>query len=72
MLYRSDDVVGVSNVVAETEDAPAVWRSLSLLAAQTFPRLPLVGYESGRELKAAVNAGFEAGDKLRVWVTARD
>jgi hypothetical protein len=72
MLYRSDDVVGVSNVVAETADAAAVWRSLGLLAAQTFPRLPLVGYESGHELKAAVDAGFEAGDKLRVWVTARD
>jgi hypothetical protein len=72
MLYRAEDGVGVSNVVAEAADAPAVWRSLTVLAAQTFPRLPLVGYESGRELKAAVAAGFEAGDKLRVWVTARD
>ncbi|WP_425065488.1 hypothetical protein [Reyranella sp.] len=72
MLYRAEDVVGVSNVVAEAADAPAVWRSLTLLAAQTFPRLPLVGYESGRELQAAVKSGFEAGDKLRVWVTARD
>ena len=72
MLYQAEDVVGVSNVVAEAADAPAVWRSLTVLAAQTFPRMPLVGYESGRELKAAVKAGFEAGDKLRVWVTARD
>jgi hypothetical protein len=72
MLYRAEDVVGVSNVVAEAADAPAVWRSLTVLSARTFPRLPLVGYESGRELKAAVEAGFEAGDKLRVWVTARD
>ncbi len=72
MLYRAEDVVGVTNVVAETSDAAAVWRSLTLLSAQTFPRLPLVGYESGRELKAAVKAGFESGDKLRVWVTARD
>ncbi|MFN4014631.1 MAG: hypothetical protein ACK4JB_04820 [Reyranella sp.] len=72
MLYRSDDLVGVSNVLADTADAAAVWRSLTLLAAQTFPRLPLVGYESGRELQAAVDAGFEAGDTLRVWVTARD
>ena len=72
MLYRAEEVVGVSNVVAEAGDAPAVWRSLTLLAAQTFPRLPLVGYESGRELEAAVSAGFEAGDELRVWVTARD
>jgi len=72
MLYRAEEVLGVSNVVAEAGDAPAVWRSLTLLAAQTFPRLPLVGYESGRELEAAVSAGFEAGDELRVWVTARD
>ena len=72
MLYRAGDVVGVSNVVAEAADAPAVWRSLALLAAQTFPRLPLVGYESGDELEAAVTSGFEAGDDLRVWVTDRD
>jgi len=72
MLYRAEEVVGVSNVVAEAADAPAVWRSLTLLAAQTFPRLALVGYESGDELVAAVKSGFEAGDKLRVWVTARD
>lgn len=71
-LYCSDDLVGVSNVVAETADAAAVWRSLTLLATQTFPRQPLVGYESGHELQAAVEAGFEAGDGLRVWVTVRD
>lgn len=72
MLYRSDGVVGLSNVVAEAADAMAVWRSLILLSAQTFPRLPLVGYESGNELTAALDAGFEAGDKLRIWVRERD
>ncbi|CAN5921943.1 hypothetical protein BH11PSE3_BH11PSE3_22330 [soil metagenome] len=72
MLYRSDGVVGLSNVVAEAADAVAVWRSLILLSAQTFPRLPLVGYESGNELGAALDAGFEAGDKLRIWVRERD
>ncbi len=68
MLYRSDGVVGLTNVVAEAADAIAVWRSLILLSAQTFPRLPLVGYESGNELAAALDAGFEHGDPLRVWV----
>jgi hypothetical protein len=68
MLYRAEGVVGLSNVVADAADAPAVWRSLTLLAVQTFPRLPLVGYESGRELEAAEAAGFERGDRLRVWV----
>jgi hypothetical protein len=72
MLYRADGVVGLSNVVADAADAVAVWRSLSLLAATTFPRLPLVGYESGDELQAALDAGFEIGDPLRVWVKARD
>jgi hypothetical protein len=71
MLYRAEGVVGLSNVVADAADAGAVWRSLILLAARTFPRLPLVGYESGNELKAAVAAGFEVGDKLRVWVRER-
>jgi hypothetical protein len=71
MLYRAEGVVGLSNVVADAADAVAVWRSLILLAARTFPRLPLVGYESGNELQAATAAGFEAGDKLRVWVRER-
>jgi hypothetical protein len=71
MLYRSDGVVGLSNVVAEAADAVAVWRSLILLSAQTFPRLPLVGYESGGELAAALDAGFEIGDPLRIWIQGR-
>ena len=72
MLYRSDGIVGLSNVVAEAADAIAVWRSLILLSAQTFPRLPVVGYESGNELAAALDAGFEIGDPLRVWVRSHD
>ena len=72
MLYRAAGVVGLSNVVAEAADAVTVWRSLILLASRTFPRLPLVGYESGSELAAALDAGFEIGDPLRIWVRARD
>ena len=68
MFYRGEGVVGLTNVVAEAADSLAVWRTLGLLAAQTFPRLPLVGYESGTELQAAVDAGFEIGDPLRIWV----
>jgi len=72
MLYRAEGVVGLTNVVADAADARAVWRSLALLAAQTFPRLPVVGYESGDELAAARDAGFEVGDRLRVWVRSKD
>ena len=69
-LYRTDKVVGLSNVVADADDEPGVWRDLSSLAASTFPNLPLVGYESGDELTAAHKAGFEIGDPLRIWVRA--
>ena len=71
-FYRSDGVIGLSNVVAEFDDEPAVWRDLASLAAATFPGFPLVGYESGDELAAARKAGFEVGDPLRVWVVARE
>jgi len=72
MFYRAEGVVGLSNVVADAADARTVWRALALLAAQTFPRLPLVGYESGDELSAARDAGYEIGDKLRIWVKSKD
>ncbi|NDH60707.1 MAG: hypothetical protein EBY18_03440 [Alphaproteobacteria bacterium] len=72
MFYRAEGVVGLSNVVADAADARTVWRALALLAAQTFPRLPLVGYESGDELNAARDAGFEVGDKLRIWVKSKE
>jgi hypothetical protein len=71
-FYRADGVVGLSNIVAEADDAPAVWRDLAALAATTFPNLPLVGYETEDELKAAAKAGFEAGDPLRIWVRSRE
>ena len=70
-FYRAENVVGLSNVVAEPVDSVAVFRDLASLAANTFPGLSLVGYESGNELKAAQGAGFEAGDELRIWVRER-
>jgi len=70
-LYRAEKVVGLSNVVAEPGDAVAVFRDLVALAAGLFPGLPIVGYESGNELDAAISAGFEPGDELRIWVSER-
>jgi hypothetical protein len=48
-----------------------MFRDLVALAAGLFPGLPIVGYESGIELTAAINAGFEPGDELRIWVRER-
>jgi len=71
-LYRAENVVGLSNAVAEPADSVAVFRDLASLAANTFPGLSLVGYESDNELKAAKGAGFELGDELRIWVRERE
>lgn len=70
-LYRAEKIVGLSNVVAEPGDAVAVFRDLVALASGLFPGLPIVGYESGNELKAAIDAGFQPGDDLRIWVRER-
>jgi hypothetical protein len=72
MLYCAEGVVGLTNVVADAADAASVFRALILLSARTFPRLPVIGYEQGDELRAAVDAGFEIGDPLRVWIRARE
>ena len=70
-FYRTESVVGLTNVVAYSADETAVWHDLAAISARQFPGLPLVGYESDDELDAAHKAGFEIGDPLRVWVVAR-
>ena len=72
MLYRADGVVGLTNVVAEAADAVAVWRSLILLPAGHSRACRWSATNSGSELAAALDAGFEIGDPLRIWVRARD
>ena len=72
-LLSQTPVSGYPNLrLSWKKHGASVWRSLILLASRTFPRLPLVGYESGSELAAALDAGFEIGDPLRIWVRARD
>jgi hypothetical protein len=71
-FYRTETVVGLSNVVADAADEVAVWHDLAAIAGRRFPGLPLVGYESDDDLEAARRAGFEVGDPLRIWVRSRD
>src|SRR5262249_15319801 len=66
-FYRTETMVGLSNVVADAADEVAVWHDLAAISAREFPGLPVVGYESGDDLEAAHKAGFEVGDPLRVW-----
>jgi hypothetical protein len=69
---RAENVVGLSNVFTQVGGAVSVWTDLAALAATTFPGVPLVGYESGDDLEAAQAAGFELGEKLRIWGKVRD
>jgi hypothetical protein len=44
------------------------WAELAAVVAHLFPERPLVGYENGQDLDAALAGGFTATGELRVWV----
>lgn len=71
-------VVGVSNLFtadgtdgADPDPAGAVdaaWAAVLEAVAARWPGLPVVGYERGEDLDAAVRAGFTPIGPLRVWL----
>ncbi|WP_406120439.1 hypothetical protein [Streptomyces canus] len=63
---RNDHVVGISNVFAVEGGADRAWPVVLDAVHQLFPTLPVVGYEHGADLHAAVRHGFEAAGPLRV------
>jgi hypothetical protein len=65
ILNRGADVVSLSNLFGSQMDR--VWRSLIAMAGESFPGLPLVGYELGHDLAATKLAGFETMGPLRIW-----
>ncbi|MEU0412934.1 hypothetical protein ABZ307_34620 [Streptomyces griseorubiginosus] len=65
---RNDHVVGISNVFAVEGGADRAWPIVLDAVHQLFPTLPVVGYEHGANLDAALRHGFEAVGPLRVWL----
>lgn len=57
-------VVDVSNAHGDSLD----WSELVAAVVRVFPGRPLVGYEGGEDLSAALASGFKAVGPLRVWV----
>jgi hypothetical protein len=57
----------VSNVYA-VAGQPVDWAELAAVIGARFPDRPLVGYEHGHALDAALAGGFLAVGELRVWV----
>jgi hypothetical protein len=70
LMNRSATVVGLSNVFSPGEDAQRTWAAAIVTAAARNPGLPIVGYERGEDLAAALRHGFESLGPLRVWLRA--
>ncbi|MFI2313941.1 hypothetical protein AMK17_10060 [Streptomyces sp. CB00072] len=68
---RSDQVVGISNVFALDGGPDTAWPVVLDAANKLFPTLPVVGYEQGEDLVAALRHGFEPVGPLRVWLHGR-
>lgn len=65
---RSDAVVGLSNVFQISRGEPWIWGRITTVVAHHFPGLPIVGYEHGSELDAALAAGFSDLGPVRVYL----
>ncbi|EHM26828.1 hypothetical protein SPW_4710 [Streptomyces sp. W007] len=68
---RSDQVVGISNVFALDGGPDTAWPVVLDAVNKLFPTLPVVGYEQGEDLVAALRHGFEPVGPLRVWLHGR-
>ncbi|WP_190085587.1 hypothetical protein [Streptomyces longisporoflavus] len=64
---RSASVVGISNLFTSADEESA-WAGCLPEVARLWPGLPVVGYESGESLDAAVRQGFTPIGPLRVWL----
>ncbi|MET9609519.1 hypothetical protein ABZZ17_31385 [Streptomyces sp. NPDC006512] len=69
VLSTGGGVAGVSNLFApDAAGTDSAWAAAVTTASGLWPALPLVGYEHGEDLDAAVRAGFAPVGPLRVWL----
>ncbi len=67
MLNFSTQAVGVSNVFCGDRDPGEVWEAVLDTAALIAPGRPVVGYERGEALHAAIRNGCQPAGPVRVW-----
>lgn len=60
--------VGVTNVFTTSMAATEAWSGITDILASCFPSLPLVSYEHGEGLEAALASGFTEIGSLRIWL----
>jgi hypothetical protein len=69
VLNRTAELIGLSNLFAVGgTDPAAIWSCALTAATDHFPGLPIVGYEHGNDLLAALDGGFSPLGPLRVWL----
>jgi len=71
IAYRSETVIGVSNLFSRDGDLDAAWFGALTTLVRWFPSLPIVGYEHGDALGAATRQGFVPIGGLRIWYRNR-
>ncbi|OXM82863.1 hypothetical protein [Paenibacillus rigui] len=64
----SDHVVGISNVFSN--ENKMIWPDIVRIVSAYFPGVPMVGYEKGEALAAALQSGWTTLGPLRVWIKA--
>jgi hypothetical protein len=62
-----EDVVGISNRFGSANTETSLLAGLATVESH-FPDLPLVGYESDRDLGLVERLGFDKLGRLRVWI----
>jgi len=72
VLHRGSTCLGISNVFDRTGDLECTWSGCFRQASAVAGGLPLVGYERGEGLPAALGAGFTEVGPLTVWLLDRD
>ncbi|MEK5645778.1 hypothetical protein BK138_35535 [Paenibacillus rhizosphaerae] len=65
------NVIGISNVFSSA-NIGNTWSDIHNIVPLDFPGLPMVGYESGTDLTAALKSGWTTVGPLRVWVRSND
>ena len=71
IVNRTGATVGLSNVFTTATTAVSAWRDLPAAVGDAFGGIPIVGYEHGNALAAAVESSFEPIAPLRVWLSDR-
>lgn len=68
IIHVTGEVAGIGNVFTLDGDAPGAWARAAAAARTVTDGLPLVGWEAGDSLAAALAAGAEQVGPLAVWL----